>query len=196
MSQLEDWLTNPEYPDSLGDHAKVILLHSHLSIAKQTKVFENAPDGQRKIILSTNIAETSVTIPDVKYVIDSGKINMKKYLPVQKASNLDKEWISKSSAVQRRGRAGRVQNGKVWRMYSRKKFDDDFTEFMDPEINRLPLEEIVLNIKALHLEAASDIRSFMDYLVEPPTKYMVDLALVRNYTIYLVFIFNIFIISL
>ena len=52
---------------------------------------------------------------------------------------------------------------------------------MDPEINRLPLEEIVLNIKALHLEAASDIRSFMDYLVEPPTKYMVDLALVRNY---------------
>ena len=100
LSQLEDWLTNPEYPDSLGDHARVILLHSHLSIAKQTKVFENAPDGQRKIILSTNIAETSVTIPDVKYVIDSGKINMKKYLPVQKASNLDKEWISKSSAVQ------------------------------------------------------------------------------------------------
>ena len=79
MSILGDMLTDEESTYCLGDHVNIILLHSQLNMEKQTKIFEDAPEGQRKIILSTNIAETSVTINDVKYVIDSGKCNITKY---------------------------------------------------------------------------------------------------------------------
>ena len=177
MSILGDMLTDEESTYCLGDHVNIILLHSQLNMEKQTKIFEDAPEGQRKIILSTNIAETSVTINDVKYVVDSGKCNISKYNKISKACNFDKEWISKSSACQRKGRAGRVQDGICWRMYSSKKFKE-FNEFMQPEIKRLPLEEIVLNIKSLHLDATKNIPNFVNYLVEPPELIMVHTALV------------------
>ena len=100
MSVLGDILTDEESTGYIGHHANIILLHSQLNMEKQTRIFEEAPEGQRKIILSTNIAETSVTINDVKYVIDSGKCNITKYNILSKACNFYKEWISKSSACQ------------------------------------------------------------------------------------------------
>ena len=109
MSILGDMLTDEESTYCLGDHVNIILLHSQLNMEKQTKIFEDAPEGQRKIILSTNIAETSVTINDVKYVIDSGKCNITKYNIISKACNFDKEWISKSSACQRKAFSPHLQ---------------------------------------------------------------------------------------
>ena len=103
-----------------------------------------------KVILSTNIAETSVTIDDVVYVIDSGRIKVLRYNPIQKACNLNMEWISKSNAIQRAGRAGRVQEGFCWHMFSSRKFER-LKKYLDPDIRRLQLEEVTLKILSLEL---------------------------------------------
>ena len=79
ISRLERMLTDQRNVNWLGDHAEVICLHSQLNMAKQVRVFQPAAKGIRKVILSTNIAETSITIDDVVYVIDSGRINVMRY---------------------------------------------------------------------------------------------------------------------
>jgi ATP-dependent RNA helicase DHX36 len=133
---------------------------------KQARVFKPAPQGKRKVILSTNIAETSVTIDDVVYVVDCGRINISRYIPLQKAANLTMEWISQSNALQRAGRAGRVQAGKCWHMFSRARWCE-LEEYLDPDIKRQALEEVIINIKSLHLpwKYAAE---FMDNLIESP----------------------------
>jgi ATP-dependent RNA helicase DHX36 len=83
-------------------------------VAEQKKVFTQPPPGMRKIVLATNIAETAITIDDVVYVIDSGKVKEKSYDPFTNVSTLQCGWISKASARQREGRAGRVRAGKAF----------------------------------------------------------------------------------
>ena len=95
-------LTEYRNVNFLGD-AEVICLHSQLNMAKQVRVFQPAAKGIRKVILSTNIAETSITIDDVVYVIDSGKVKEKSHDSVSSVSMLRTVWISKASAIQRRG---------------------------------------------------------------------------------------------
>jgi len=85
----------------------------------QRKVFQKPPRGVRKVVLSTNIAETAVTIDDVVYVIDSGKLKEKGYDAYTAVSTLHQTWISKASATQRKGRAGRVRPGEVYRLFSK-----------------------------------------------------------------------------
>ena len=143
---LNDYRDNPNYEDDLT----VFCLHSQVDMSKQVKVFRPAEPGKRKVILSTNIAETSVTIEDVCYVIDCGKINVLRYFPLQKASNLNMEWISKSNGQQRAGRAGRVQEGICWHLYSRHR-EESLKKYMDPDIKRQQLEEVVLNIKVVYM---------------------------------------------
>ena len=87
-------------------------LHSTLSLADQDKVFDYAPEGVRKCIISTNIAETSITIDGVRFVIDSGKVKEMQYDPVCKMQRLKEFWISRASAEQRKGRSGRTGPGK------------------------------------------------------------------------------------
>jgi HrpA-like RNA helicase len=103
-----------------GDAAKFIIypLHSTLSTDEQRSVFNRPPPGVRKIVISTNIAETSITIDDVVYVIDSGRVKENRYDSTNHMATLLEAWISKASARQRRGRAGRVTSGVCYHLFS------------------------------------------------------------------------------
>jgi HrpA-like RNA helicase len=121
-----------------------------LSVKEQEKVFDIAPEGVRKCIISTNIAETSVTIDGIRFIIDSGKVKEMAHDSLSGLSKLSEFWISKSSAKQRAGRAGRTGPGMCYRFYSKKEYEA-FLDFPVPEILRMPLDSIVLEILSLDL---------------------------------------------
>ncbi|KAJ3605919.1 hypothetical protein NHX12_027962 [Muraenolepis orangiensis] len=127
------------------DRYRLVALHSTLSSKDQASAFTVPPAGIRKIVLSTNIAETGVTIPDVVFVIDSGKTKENKYHESSQMSSLVETFVSKASALQRQGRAGRVRNGYCFRLYPKFRFDA-FMDYAIPEILRVPLEELCLHI--------------------------------------------------
>ncbi|KJH52258.1 helicase protein [Dictyocaulus viviparus] len=128
----------------------ILMLHSALSVEEQDKVFDVAPSGVRKCILSTNIAETSVTIDGIRFVIDSGKVNLINHETGSGSQKLSEFWVSKASADQRKGRAGRTGPGVCYRLYSQEQYDkmDDFTP---SEINRVALHEMALQMISLNL---------------------------------------------
>ncbi|KAI8810129.1 P-loop containing nucleoside triphosphate hydrolase protein [Cladochytrium replicatum] len=128
----------------------ILKLHSTLSVSEQDKVFDIAPSGVRKCILSTNIAETSVTIDGIRFIVDSGKVKEMAYDPISHMSRLSEYWISKSSAKQRAGRAGRTGPGECFRFYSKKEYEN-FAEFPVPELLRSPLQSVLLQIEAYGL---------------------------------------------
>ncbi|XP_009997103.1 PREDICTED: probable ATP-dependent RNA helicase YTHDC2, partial [Chaetura pelagica] len=127
---------------------QVFMLHSNMQTLDQKKVLKSPPFGVRKIILSTNIAETSVTINDVVYVIDSGKMKEKSFDALCCVTMLKMVWISKASAIQRKGRAGRCQPGVCFRLFSRLRFQN-MLEFQTPELLRMPLQDLCLHTKLL-----------------------------------------------
>ncbi|XP_054743401.1 probable ATP-dependent RNA helicase spindle-E [Anastrepha obliqua] len=134
-----------------------IRLHSLISPDEQNKVFNNPPGGFRKVILSTNIAESSITVPDVKYVID---FCLTKSLITDTATNfssLQLHWASRANCRQRAGRAGRVMNGRVYRMVSKNFYDHYMEEFSTAEMLRCPLENAVLKAKLLDMGPPPDI---------------------------------------
>lgn len=120
-------------------------LHSILSVDKQDKVFDIAPLGIRKCILSTNIAETSITIDGIRFVIDSGKVKEMNHDISSRTHQLKEYYISKASAEQRKGRAGRTGPGKCFRIYPIENFND-FEDYNLPEICRISLESVVLQV--------------------------------------------------
>uniref|UniRef100_A0A8C9WHS0 RNA helicase n=1 Tax=Scleropages formosus TaxID=113540 RepID=A0A8C9WHS0_SCLFO len=124
---------------------KVVALHSTLSSQDQAAAFTIPPVGIRKIVLSTNIAETGVTIPDVVFVIDTGKTKENRYHESSQMSSLVETFVSKASALQRQGRAGRVRDGFCFRLYAKYRFEG-FIDYSVPEILRVPLEELCLHI--------------------------------------------------
>ncbi|XP_019938004.2 ATP-dependent RNA helicase DHX29 [Paralichthys olivaceus] len=124
---------------------RIVALHSTLSSKDQASAFTVPPAGVRKIVLSTNIAETGVTIPDVVFVIDTGKTKENKYHESSQMSSLVETFVSKASAFQRQGRAGRVRHGFCFRLYPKFRFDA-FMDYSIPEILRVPLEELCLHI--------------------------------------------------
>lgn len=140
----------------------ILPLHSSLSIADQDKVFDYAPAGIRKCIISTNIAETSVTIDGIRFVVDSGKVKEMSYDTSCKLSRLKEFSISKASAEQRKGRAGRTGPGICYRLYTEKEYDS-FEAYSAPEIHRVPLESLLLQMVAMGLPNA---RLFP--FIEPP----------------------------
>ncbi|XP_064437325.1 probable ATP-dependent RNA helicase DHX34 isoform X3 [Mirounga angustirostris] len=125
----------------------VLPLHSTLSVADQDKVFDVAPPGVRKCILSTNIAETSVTIDGIRFVVDSGKVKEMGYDPQAKLQRLQEFWISQASAEQRKGRAGRTGPGVCFRLYAESDYDA-FAPYPVPEIRRVALDALVLQVKS------------------------------------------------
>ncbi|KAI9700846.1 MAG: hypothetical protein M1836_002215 [Candelina mexicana] len=151
---------------------KLSMLHSSIP-AGQTDVFNPVPSGCRKIILATNIAETSVTIPDVQYVVDVGKHREKRYDQVRRITKLACTWISKSNSKQRAGRAGRVQNGNYYALFSKARFDS-LRAIGLPEMLRSDLQEICLDIKAQAFE--TPIREFLSEAIEPPPPVAVDVS--------------------
>ncbi|RZJ12503.1 MAG: ATP-dependent RNA helicase HrpA [Rubrivivax sp.] len=126
----------------------VLPLFARLSPAEQDKVFE--PHGQRRIVLATNVAETSLTVPGIRYVIDPGLARVKRYSYRNKVEQLLIEPISQAASNQRAGRCGRVSNGICIRLYSEKEFNER-PKFTDPEILRSSLAGVILRMKSLHL---------------------------------------------
>ncbi|XP_029475809.1 probable ATP-dependent RNA helicase DHX37 isoform X2 [Rhinatrema bivittatum] len=129
----------------------VLPLYSLLAPEKQAKAFRPPPSGTRLCIVATNVAETSLTIPGIKYVVESGKAKKRFYDKVTGVSSFRVTWISQASANQRAGRAGRTEPGHCYRLYSSAVFSD-FETFSPPEIARRPVEDLVLQMKALNIE--------------------------------------------
>ncbi|XP_073685275.1 LOW QUALITY PROTEIN: ATP-dependent RNA helicase DHX29 [Garra rufa] len=144
IHQLYDLLTTDKRFSSKNRY-KLIALHSTLSSQDQSAAFTVPPPGVRKIVLSTNIAETGVTIPDVVFVIDTGKTKENRYHEGSQMSSLVETFVSKASALQRQGRAGRVRAGFCFRLYPKFRFNS-FIDYSIPEILRVPLEELCLHI--------------------------------------------------
>ncbi|KAL8981359.1 MAG: hypothetical protein Q9205_003827 [Flavoplaca limonia] len=130
----------------------VLPLFSQLQTKDQLKVFEPPPEGSRLIVLATNVAETSLTIPGIRYVFDCGRAKERKYDQLTGVQSFEIGWISKASASQRAGRAGRTGPGHCYRLYSSAVYERDFKEHADPEILRIPVEDVVLQLKSMDLQ--------------------------------------------
>uniref|UniRef100_A0A803Y7R6 Activating signal cointegrator 1 complex subunit 3 n=1 Tax=Meleagris gallopavo TaxID=9103 RepID=A0A803Y7R6_MELGA len=129
----------------------VLPLYSLLAPEKQAKVFRPPPPGTRLCVVATNVAETSLTIPGIKYVVDCGKVKKRFYDKITGVSSFRVTWISQASANQRAGRAGRTEPGHCYRLYSSAVFMD-FEKFSAPEITKRPVEDLILQMKALNIE--------------------------------------------
>ena len=132
-----------------NDPLYVLPLYSLLPTSEQMKVFENPPAGSRLCVVATNVAETSLTIPGVRYVVDCGRSKERKYNPENGVQSFEIDWVSKASAGQRSGRAGRTGPGHCYRLYSSAVFERDFEQFSRPEILRTPIENVVLQMKSM-----------------------------------------------
>ncbi|XP_058854319.1 ATP-dependent RNA helicase DHX33-like isoform X2 [Acipenser ruthenus] len=136
-------------PDSCGQMV-VIPLYASLPHTQQLRVFHTAPKGCRKVILSTNIAETSITISGIKFVIDTGMVKAKRYNPDSGLEVLAVQRVSKAQAWQRTGRAGREDSGVCYRLYTEDQFDQ-FNNMTVPEIQRCNLASVMLQLLALRI---------------------------------------------
>jgi HrpA-like RNA helicase len=153
---------------------EIIPMHSTLSSQDQKRAFLPSRNGTRKIILSTNIAETSVTIPDVVCVIDTGRVREVRRNKRTLTSVLETVWCSKASAKQRAGRAGRVQPGLCIKLYSSQTEQFVMKAASEPELRRVPLEEICLSILAGGFAKSS--MSFLSKAPQPPDEGSVQAA--------------------
>ncbi|KAJ3675190.1 hypothetical protein LUZ60_004232 [Juncus effusus] len=151
----------------------IIPLHSLLSSSDQKKAFLSPPQDIRKVIVATDIAETSITIDDVVYVVETGKHKENRYNPQKKMSSIVEDWISKANAKQRRGRAGRVKPGICFCLYTCYRFEALMRPFQVPEMLRMPLTELCLHIKSLSL---GNIKSFLLKAIEPPREESISSA--------------------
>src|SRR5262249_3697996 len=150
-----------------GRTLEVVPLFSRLSAAEQHRVFSSHPQTTRRVVLATNVAETSLTVPGIRYVVDSGVARISRYSMKTKVQRLPIEAISQASAAQRSGRCGRVEAGIAIRLYSEEDFESR-AEFTDPEILRTNLASVILQMTSLGL---GDIARFP--FVEPPDRRQV-----------------------
>ena len=148
-------------------HIEVLPLFARLSIEDQQKIFK--PHSTRRIVLATNVAETSLTVPGIKYVIDAGLARMNRYSTRAKVEQLQIEKISQAAAKQRAGRCGRVSNGICVRLYAEADFDGR-PEFTEPEILRSSLASVILRMAALRL---GDIADF-PFIEAPSSRLITD----------------------
>ncbi len=157
-----------DYLSKQNLHSTEILpLLARLSATEQNKIFKPS-GGKRRIILSTNVAETSLTVPGIKYVIDSGLARISRYSWRSKIQRLPIERISQASANQRKGRCGRISAGICYRLYS----EDDFnlrSEFTEPEIQRTNLAAVILQMENMQLGHVEDFP-----FVEPPDSRLIS----------------------
>ncbi|KAL6050769.1 hypothetical protein STEG23_015307, partial [Scotinomys teguina] len=143
-------------------------LHSSLSSEEQQAVFVKPPVGVTKIIISTNIAESSITIDDVVYVIDSGKMKEKRYDAGKGMESLEDTFVSQANALQRKGRAGRVAAGVCFHLFTSHHYSHQLLKQQLPEIQRVPLEQLCLRIKILEMFSSHNLQSVFSRLIEPP----------------------------
>ncbi|XP_029679744.1 probable ATP-dependent RNA helicase kurz [Formica exsecta] len=130
----------------------ILPLYSLLPSHKQARVFEPPPEGCRLCVVSTNVAETSLTIPNIRYVIDSGRCKTRLYDKVTGVSTYHICYTSKAAAKQRAGRAGRTRPGHCYRLYSSAVYNDQFEEYSQSEIRKKPVDDLLLQMKAMNID--------------------------------------------
>ncbi|PHH68989.1 hypothetical protein CDD80_7087 [Ophiocordyceps camponoti-rufipedis] len=153
---------------------QVFPLHGSLETGEQRRVFGRPAPGKRKVVVATNVAETSITIDDVVVVIDSGKV---KETSLDATNNnmrrLEERWASRAACEQRRGRAGRVCEGRCYRLYTRQT-EQQMAPRPEPEMRRVPLEQLCLSVRAMGFR---DVAGFLDRCPTAPSGPAVDAAL-------------------
>ena len=153
---------------------QLLPLHGGLQPKQQNLVFQPASRGYTKVILSTNVAETSITIPDCTIVIDSCRKKQSSYDPSNRMPLLVEKFTAKANAKQRRGRAGRVRSGTCYKLISKKTYDS-LPEHGEPEIRRCALDQTLLSLMFLGVERGTG--NFLQTLLDPPSKESVDAAI-------------------
>lgn len=150
-------------------------LHSTVPLAEQQVIFDPPPAGQRRIILATNIAETSVTIPDVVYVVDTAKVKENRYDPERHISSLVSAWVGSSNLNQRAGRGGRHRPGEYYGILGRQRADN-LHPHQTVEMKRVDLSNIVMHVKALNFPGMS-VEEVLAGTIEPPDAERVEAAM-------------------
>ncbi|KAG2509571.1 hypothetical protein BBO99_00008864 [Phytophthora kernoviae] len=148
-SEKEDDNNEDMDEDLAVPYLHVLPLYSLLPNDEQMKVFDAPPENHRLIVVATNVAETSLTIPGIKYVVDAGRTKERVFDLSNGISSFEVQWISKASADQRAGRAGRTGPGHCYRLYSSAVYDTEFQKFSSPEILCQPIDDLVLQMKAM-----------------------------------------------
>ncbi|KAJ3802281.1 P-loop containing nucleoside triphosphate hydrolase protein [Lentinula aff. detonsa] len=148
---------------SVKNDADILPLHANLSSADQMKVFVRTPKW--KVIVATNVAETSITIDDILYVIDAGRVKEVQYDSEANISKLVQIWTTQAAARQRRGRAGRTQPGTCYKLYTRTQ-EENMEKHTVPEILRVPLENISLAVRVMRPEG--DVKHYLSQAINPP----------------------------
>ncbi|KAI8083455.1 P-loop containing nucleoside triphosphate hydrolase protein [Thamnidium elegans] len=162
--------------DKLGgqsDH-EILPLHANLSPQEQTRVFKAVPAHVRKIVVATNVAETSITIEGVVYVIDSGRVKETRFDAANSMMHLVETWASRASCKQRRGRAGRTRPGKCFKLFTRETDENKMSPQQVPELLRTPLEQLCLTVKSM---GEHDVRKFLSRAIDPPSVAALDSAI-------------------
>ena len=174
ITELHDLLSNDAdgRAAQIGVKVRVLALHSELSSDDQRLVFERPPPGVVKICISTNIAEMSLTIDDISYVIDCGKHKELRFDTATEIETLDTTVISQANAMQRRGRAGRVRRGLCLRMFTSDEHRR-LARYPLPEVHRCDLEQLFLQVLLLEL---GGVREFVATMIEPPHANMVNVT--------------------
>jgi len=149
-------------------HVHILPLYAMMPAEHQSRVFKDPPAGARLIVVATNVAETSITIPNIRYVIDTGRQKVKTRNLSSGVSKFEVAWVSQAQAEQRKGRAGRTGPGHVYRLYSANFFDQHMAQFGEPEIVSTPLEGLLLQMKSI---GVTDISSF-PFPTRPPEASM------------------------
>ncbi|RZC37856.1 ATP-dependent RNA helicase DHX57, partial [Asbolus verrucosus] len=178
ITALYDQLVVHEEFGTRNNRYLILPLHSSLTNEEQAMIFKK-PKGMRKIILSTNIAETSVTIDDCVFVIDTGKMRETHFDPNRNMESLDIVWVTRANALQRKGRAGRVMPGVCFHLYTSNRYRHQILAQPIPEIQRIPLEQLILNIKLLQTFEDKDVVDVMKSLIEPPVEENIVSAIFR-----------------
>ncbi|PRW33164.1 P-loop containing nucleoside triphosphate hydrolase isoform A [Chlorella sorokiniana] len=158
-----------------GGGVQVLPLHGGLPPSQQARVFNRPPKGTVKIVVSTNVAETSITIDDVTAVIDTGRVKEMRFDAARGIARLQETFVSQAAAQQRRGRAGRVRPGVCYRLFSRRTWGR-MPRDTPPEIARAPLQALVLDVKGI-LGAAADVPALLAKMITPPEPKALQQAL-------------------
>ncbi|KAJ6015004.1 hypothetical protein N7540_009595 [Penicillium herquei] len=158
----DEILSEPTFQKGWIVHA----LHSSIASEDQEKAFNVPPEGMRKIVIATNIAETGITIPDITAVIDAGKEKMMRFDERRQLSRLVESFISRANAKQRRGRAGRVQKGICFHLFTKHRHDKLLAEQQTPEMLRLSLQDLVLRVKICKL---GEVEQTLLEALDPPS---------------------------
>ncbi|GAA6000137.1 hypothetical protein JCM10207_007874 [Rhodosporidiobolus poonsookiae] len=153
-------------PSSQLSSLLILPLHANLTSQEQTLVFRPTPRGVRKVVVATNVAETSITIDGIVYVVDCGRVKSNQFDPETGITRLVEEWTSRAGCRQRRGRAGRTRPGVCYKLFTHYTEDVHMSPQPTPEIQRTPLEALLLQIKSTRADA--NVRDYLLKALDPP----------------------------